>query len=67
MADEGITANRASRSYQTGQEIHMNARTISSLILAVALMAAAVGVGAAEQAGQGNPYTGPDMPIMTTA
>jgi hypothetical protein len=45
----------------------MNVRTITSFILAVALMASAGDVYAAEQAGQGRPYTGPDTPVMTTA
>jgi hypothetical protein len=45
----------------------MNVHTITNFILAVALMASAVGVCAAEQAGQGRPYTGPDTPVMTTA
>ena len=45
----------------------MNVRTITSFILAVALMTSAAGVCAAEQSGQGNPYTGPDTPVMTTA
>jgi hypothetical protein len=45
----------------------MNVRTITSFILAVALMASAAGVCAAEQSGQGRPYTGPDTPVMTTA
>jgi hypothetical protein len=45
----------------------MNVRTITTLILAVALMASAAGVCAAEQSGQGSPYTGPDTPIMTSA
>jgi hypothetical protein len=45
----------------------MNVRTITSFILAVVLMASAGGVYAAEQAGQGSPYTGPDTPVMTTA
>ena len=45
----------------------MNVPTIISFILAVALMASAGGVYAAEQAGAGSPYTGPDMPVMTTA
>ena len=40
----------------------MNVRTITSFILAVALIASAGGVYAAEQAGQGSPYTGPDTP-----
>ena len=44
----------------------MNVRTITSLILAVVLMVSAGGVYAAEQAGQGSPYTGPDTPVMTT-
>jgi hypothetical protein len=45
----------------------MNVRTITGFILAVALMASAGGAYAAEQAGQGGPYTGPDTPVMTTA
>lgn len=47
----------------------MNVRTIIRLILAVALMASAAGVHAAEEFGQGGsyPYTGPNTPIMTTA
>jgi hypothetical protein len=54
---------------QTGKELHMNVRTITRFILAVALMASAAGVCAAEQSGQGGryPYTGPDTPVMTTA
>jgi hypothetical protein len=58
---------------QTGQESHMNVRTITSFILAVgfilavALMASAAGVYAAEQSGHGDPYTGPDTPVMTAA
>jgi hypothetical protein len=44
----------------------MNVRTITSLILAAALMASAAGVCAAEQSGR-YPYTGPDTPVMTTA
>ena len=46
----------------------MNVRTITSLILAVALMASAAGVCAAEQSGQGGryPYTGPNTPVMTS-
>jgi hypothetical protein len=56
---------------QTGKEAHMNVRTITTFILAVgfilavALMASAAGVHAAEQSGQGDPYTGPDTPVMT--
>jgi len=57
----------------------MNVRTITSLILTVALMASAAGVCAAEQSAAGvraaeqsgqdgrYPYVGPDTPIMTTA
>jgi len=45
----------------------MNVRAITGFILAVALMASAAGVYAAEQAGQGSAYTGPDTPVMTTA
>jgi hypothetical protein len=56
-----------SRSESAGQETHMNVRTITTFILAVALMASAGGVYAAEQAGQGRPYTGPDTPVITTA
>ena len=52
---------------QTGEETHMNVRTITTLILAVALMASAAGVCAAEQFGRGGPYTGPDTPVMTSA
>jgi hypothetical protein len=52
---------------QTGEETHMNVRTITTLILAVALMVSAAGVCAAEQSGQGRPYTGPDTPVMTSA
>ena len=44
----------------------MNVRTISSFVLAVALMASAATVHAAEQSGQGRPYTGPETPVMTT-
>ena len=42
----------------------VNLRTITSVILAVALMVSIGGVYAAEQAGE--PYTGPDTPVMTT-
>ena len=52
---------------QTGEETHMNVRTITTFILAVALMASAAGVCAAEQSGQGRPYTGSDTPVMTSA
>jgi hypothetical protein len=52
---------------QTGQEPYMNVRTITTVILAVALMASAAGVCAAEQSGQGYPYTGPNTPVMTSA
>ena len=45
----------------------MNIRTITRLVLAVALMASAAGICAAEQSGQGRPYTGPDTPVMTSA
>ena len=45
----------------------MNVRTITSFILAVALMVSIGGVYAAEQAGEGRPNTGPDTPVMTTA
>jgi hypothetical protein len=47
----------------------MNVRIITRFILAVALMASAAGVCAAEQSGQDGryPYTGPDTPVMTTA
>ena len=46
----------------------MNVRTITGFILlAVVLMASAGDVYAAEQAGPGGPYTGPDTPVITTA
>ena len=45
----------------------MNARAITTLILAVALMVSAAGACATEQSGQGRPYTGPDTPVMTSA
>ena len=45
----------------------MNVRTLTSYLLAVALIAPAAGVFAAEQSGPGRPYTGPDQPVMTTA
>ena len=61
------TASEKAGQNQTGQETHMNVRKIISFILAVALMASAAGVSAAEQSGQGRPYTGPDTPVMTTA
>jgi hypothetical protein len=52
---------------QTGEETHMNVRTITRFVLAVALMASAAGVCAAEQFGRGGPYTGPDTPVLTSA
>ena len=45
----------------------MNVRTITKYILAVALIASAGSVLAAEQSGQGTPHTGPDRAVMTTA
>jgi hypothetical protein len=45
----------------------MNVRTITTLILAVAFIASAAGVYAAEQSSRGSPYTGPDTPVMTSA
>ena len=45
----------------------MNVRTITRYILAVTLIAPAGTVFAAEQSGQGRPYTGPDQAVMTTA
>lgn len=45
----------------------MNVRTITRFVLAVALMASAASIYAAEQFGQDRPYTGPDTPVMTTA
>ena len=45
----------------------MNVHTTTSFILAVALMASAAGVCAAEQSDPGRPYTGPDTPVMTSA
>jgi hypothetical protein len=44
----------------------MNARTITRFILALTLMASAVGVYAIERTQPGYPYTGPDTPVMTT-
>ena len=63
---ESTAFEKASQN-QTGEESHMNVRTITALILAVALMETAAGVCAAEQFGQGRPYTGPDTPVMTSA
>ncbi len=63
---ESIAIEKAGQ-YQTGQETHMNVRTIANLILAVALIVSAVGVSAAEQSGQGYPYTGPNTPVMISA
>jgi hypothetical protein len=56
---------------QTVKELYMNVRTVRTItrfILAVALMASAAVVYAAEQSGQGGryPYTGPDTPVMTS-
>ena len=46
----------------------MNIRnTIAGFVLAIALTTSAAGVCAAEQLGEGRPYTGPDTPVMTTA
>ena len=45
----------------------MNVRTITRLTLAAALIATAGGVFAAENSGQGSPYTGPDQAVITTA
>ena len=45
----------------------MNVRTITRYVLAVTLIAPAASVFAAEQSGQGRPYTGPDQAVMTTA
>jgi hypothetical protein len=42
----------------------MNVRTITSFLLAIALMASAAVVCAAEQPAEGYPYTGPDTPVM---
>jgi hypothetical protein len=61
------TAIESRSEFRLGKETHMNVRTITTFILAVALMASAGGVCAAEQSGQGHPYTGPDTPVMTTA
>ena len=52
---------------RTGEETHMNVRTITAFILAVTLMASAAGVCAVEQSDQGRSYTGPDTPVMTSA
>jgi hypothetical protein len=46
----------------------MNVRTITRYILAIALIAPAAGVFAAEQSSHGSPYSsGPDQAVMTTA
>ena len=45
----------------------MNLRTFTGFIVAVVLMASASGVYAADQAGRGSRYTGPDGPVVTTA
>ncbi len=45
----------------------MNVHTITGYVLAVALLAPAAGAIAAEQSGQGGPYTGPEQAVMTTA
>jgi hypothetical protein len=45
----------------------MNVRTITSFVLAIALMAPVAGTFAAEQRSKAFPYTGPDKPLMTTA
>ena len=63
---EGTAIETAGQN-RTGEETYMNVRTITTFILAVALMASAAGVCAAEQPGQGRPYTGPDTPVMTSA
>ena len=63
---EGTAFEKAGQS-QTGEETHMNIRTITALILALALMASAAGVCAAELSGRGSPYTGPATPVMTSA
>jgi hypothetical protein len=54
-----------SRSESDWQGDPHEVRAIISFILAVALMASAAGVCAAEQSGS-SPYTGPDTPVMTT-
>jgi len=45
----------------------MNLRKITGQLVAIALVAPAAGILAAEQSGQGGPYTGPDQAVMTTA
>lgn len=45
----------------------MNVHTIMGYVLAVALIAPAVGAIAAEQPVKGGPYTGPDQAVLTTA
>ena len=48
VAHDGSTAIQQAGQNQTGQEIHMNVRTITSLIFAVALTAPVAGVFAGE-------------------
>jgi hypothetical protein len=45
----------------------MNVHTITAYVLAVALIAPAVGAIAAEQPVKAGPYTGPDQAVLTTA
>jgi len=53
-------------SYQTGQEIHVNAGTITHFAVALALMTSLVSAYAAAESSPRYPYTGPDVPVMTT-
>jgi hypothetical protein len=64
--DESAAIHQAG-GIRTGQEIDMNLRTITGQLIAVALIAPAAAVFAAEPSGQGGPYTGPDQAVMTTA
>ena len=60
--------NRKSGPKRTDQDTDMNVRTTTGFILlAVVLMASAGGIDAAEGAGQGVPYTGPDTSVTSTA
>jgi hypothetical protein len=47
----------------------MNVRTITGLVLAIALVASAAAAYAIERPSQDGryPYTGPNTPVMTTA
>jgi len=64
--DESAAIHQAG-GIRTGQEIDMNLRKITGQLVAIALIAPAVGILAAELSGQGGPYSGPDQAVMTTA